>query len=35
MRSLHHHMQQLMQTEPGENITGMEIEFKKLSTIQV
>ena len=33
-RSLHHHIQQLMQTEPGENITGMEIEFKKLSSIQ-
>lgn len=30
-RSLHHHMQQLMQTEPGENITTMEMEFKKLA----
>jgi protein tyrosine phosphatase len=32
-RSLHHHIQQLMQSEPGENITGMEVEFKKLSLI--
>ena len=30
-RSLHHHIQQLMQTEPGENITAMEMEFKRLS----
>ena len=30
-RSLHHHIQQLMQTEPGENITSMELEFKKIS----
>ncbi len=32
-RTLHHHIQQLMQTEPGENITGMEIEFKRLNAI--
>lgn len=30
-RNLHAHIQKLMQTEPGENITGMEMEFKKLS----
>ena len=34
-RSLHHHIQQLMQTAPGENMqTGMELEFKKLSNVQ-
>ena len=34
-RSLHHHIQQLMQTEPGENMqTGMELEFKKLANVQ-
>lgn len=33
-RSLHHHIQQLMQMEPGDNITAMEIEFKKLASIQ-
>jgi len=32
-RSLHQYIQQLMQTEPGENITSMELEFKKLSTL--
>lgn len=29
--NLHAHIQKLMQTEPGESITGMEMEFKKLS----
>lgn len=33
-RNLHNHIQKLMQTEPGENITGMEMEFKKLSNIK-
>ncbi|XP_059619067.1 tyrosine-protein phosphatase Lar isoform X2 [Phlebotomus argentipes] len=33
-RNLHNHIQKLMQTEPGENITGMEVEFKKLSNIK-
>lgn len=34
-RSLHHHIQQLMQTEPGDNMrTGMELEFIKLSNVQ-
>ncbi|XP_049808964.1 tyrosine-protein phosphatase Lar [Schistocerca nitens] len=33
-RNLHTHIQKLMQTEPGENITGMELEFKKLSNIK-
>uniref|UniRef100_A0A0K2UZ97 Uncharacterized protein n=2 Tax=Lepeophtheirus salmonis TaxID=72036 RepID=A0A0K2UZ97_LEPSM len=33
-RNLHHHIQTLMQTEPGENVTGMEMEFKKLSNVK-
>ncbi|XP_053675759.1 tyrosine-protein phosphatase Lar [Anopheles nili] len=33
-RSLHNHIQKLMQTEQGENITGMEMEFKKLSNVK-
>lgn len=33
-RNLHNHIQKLMQTELGENITGMEIEFKKLSNLK-
>ena len=33
-RNLHHHIQQLMHTEPGDNVTAMEIEFKKLSVVQ-
>ncbi|XP_030758828.1 tyrosine-protein phosphatase Lar isoform X5 [Sitophilus oryzae] len=33
-RNLHSHIQKLMQLEPGENITGMEHEFKKLSNIK-
>ncbi|XP_041778522.1 tyrosine-protein phosphatase Lar isoform X3 [Anopheles merus] len=33
-RSLHNHIQKLMQTEPHENITGMEMEFKKLSNVK-
>ena len=32
-RNLHQYIQSLMQTEPGENITSMEMEFKKLSNI--
>lgn len=27
-RSLHAHIQKLMAVEPGENVTGMELEFK-------
>ncbi|XP_055372235.1 tyrosine-protein phosphatase Lar isoform X2 [Condylostylus longicornis] len=34
-RNLHTHLQKLMMTEPGENITGMEIEFKKLANVKV
>ena len=33
-RDLRGHIQMLMQTEMGENITGMELEFKKLATIK-
>ncbi|XP_057663136.1 tyrosine-protein phosphatase Lar isoform X3 [Diorhabda carinulata] len=33
-RNLHSHIQKLMQLEPGENISGMEHEFKKLSNIK-
>nr|CAD7398702.1 unnamed protein product [Timema poppensis] len=33
-RNLHTHIQKLMQPEVGENITGMELEFKKLSNIK-
>ncbi|XP_050319811.1 tyrosine-protein phosphatase Lar isoform X3 [Bactrocera neohumeralis] len=34
-RNLHTHLQKLLLTEPGENITGMEMEFKKLSNVKV
>ncbi|KAK6630707.1 hypothetical protein RUM44_002876 [Polyplax serrata] len=34
-RNLHAHIQKLMQTELGDNITGMEIEFKKLNNIKL
>uniref|UniRef100_A0A1I8NX65 protein-tyrosine-phosphatase n=1 Tax=Stomoxys calcitrans TaxID=35570 RepID=A0A1I8NX65_STOCA len=34
-RNLHTHLQKLLTTEPGESITGMEIEFKKLSNVKV
>lgn len=27
-RNLHGHIQKLMAVEPGENVTGMELEFK-------
>lgn len=33
-RDLREHIQRLMQTEIGENITGMELEFKKLANIK-
>jgi receptor-type tyrosine-protein phosphatase F len=33
-RSLQSHIQKLMQLEPGENVTGMEHEFKKLGNIK-
>lgn len=32
---LHAHIQKLMQQEIGENITGMELEFKKLGNIKI
>ncbi|XP_059489517.1 tyrosine-protein phosphatase Lar-like isoform X2 [Neocloeon triangulifer] len=34
-RSLHQHLEALLQTDVGESTTGMEAEFKKLSTIRV
>lgn len=33
-RSLHAHIQKLMAVEPGENVTGMELEFKRLANIK-
>ncbi|XP_014681582.1 PREDICTED: tyrosine-protein phosphatase Lar-like [Priapulus caudatus] len=33
-RSLYTHMQRLMQPEPGENVTGMELEFKRLANVK-
>ncbi|XP_073974776.1 tyrosine-protein phosphatase Lar isoform X4 [Rhodnius prolixus] len=33
-RSLHTHIQKLMQPEVGDTITGMELEFKRLSNIK-
>ncbi|BET03182.1 phosphatase [Nesidiocoris tenuis] len=33
-RNLHSHIQKLMQSEPGDTITGMELEFKRLSNIK-
>nr|CAH7755220.1 unnamed protein product [Callosobruchus chinensis] len=33
-RNLHGHIQRLMQLEPGENASGMEHEFKRLSKIK-
>ncbi|KAK3869100.1 hypothetical protein Pcinc_025578 [Petrolisthes cinctipes] len=33
-RSLHSHIQKLMACEPGENVTGMELEFKRLANIK-
>ncbi|XP_075224407.1 tyrosine-protein phosphatase Lar isoform X3 [Lycorma delicatula] len=33
-RNLHTHIQKLMQPELGDSITGMELEFKKLSNIK-
>ncbi|KAF4525355.1 hypothetical protein B566_EDAN007837 [Ephemera danica] len=34
-RNLHQHLEALLQSEPGESATGMELEFKKLSSIRV
>lgn len=34
-RNLHTHIQKLMQPEIGENITGMELEFKVRITYQM
>uniref|UniRef100_T1H0P9 Tyrosine-protein phosphatase domain-containing protein n=1 Tax=Megaselia scalaris TaxID=36166 RepID=T1H0P9_MEGSC len=34
-RNLQNHLTKLLVTEPGENITGMEIEFKKLSNVKL
>ncbi|XP_077297678.1 tyrosine-protein phosphatase Lar isoform X3 [Arctopsyche grandis] len=33
-RNLHTHIQKLMHNDPSENISGMELEFKKLSNIK-
>ncbi|XP_045139286.1 tyrosine-protein phosphatase Lar-like isoform X5 [Portunus trituberculatus] len=33
-RNLHGHIQKLMAVEPGENVTGMELEFKRLANIK-
>ncbi|XP_069195928.1 tyrosine-protein phosphatase Lar isoform X6 [Procambarus clarkii] len=33
-RSLHKHIETLMTVEPGENATGMELEFKRLANIK-
>uniref|UniRef100_A0A1B6E7X3 protein-tyrosine-phosphatase n=1 Tax=Clastoptera arizonana TaxID=38151 RepID=A0A1B6E7X3_9HEMI len=33
-RNLHSHINKLMQTELGDTVTGMELEFKKLSNIK-
>lgn len=33
-RNLYNHIQILMQTVPGENITGMELEFKKIASMK-
>jgi len=34
-RNLHTHLQKLLITEPGESISGMEVEFKKLSNVKM
>ncbi|XP_030241630.1 tyrosine-protein phosphatase Lar isoform X5 [Drosophila navojoa] len=34
-RNLHSHLQKLLTTEPGESISGMEVEFKKLSNVKM
>ncbi|XP_066985469.1 tyrosine-protein phosphatase Lar isoform X3 [Macrobrachium rosenbergii] len=33
-RSLHGHIQKLLAIEPGDNVTGMELEFKRLANIK-
>ena len=33
-RNLHQHIQSLLQTDPGDNITPMELEFKNLSNVK-
>jgi protein tyrosine phosphatase len=33
-RTLYNHIQLLMQVVPGENITGMELEFKKIASMK-
>ncbi|XP_054161906.1 tyrosine-protein phosphatase Lar-like isoform X2 [Oppia nitens] len=33
-RNLYNHIQMLMQVVPGENITGMELEFKKIASMK-
>jgi len=33
-RNLHQHIQGLLQTDPGDNITPMELEFKNLSNVK-
>ncbi|XP_074601531.1 tyrosine-protein phosphatase Lar isoform X2 [Brevipalpus obovatus] len=34
IRSLYNHVQMLMQIVPGDNITGMELEFKKIASMR-
>lgn len=34
IRSLYNHVQMLMQVIPGDNITGMELEFKKIASMR-
>jgi hypothetical protein len=33
-RNLHQHIQNLLQTDPGDNITPMELEFKNLANVK-
>ena len=33
-RNLHQHIQNLMQTDPGDNVTPMELEFKNLANVK-
>ena len=34
-RNLYNHIQMSMQIVPGENITGMELEFKKIASMKI
>ena len=35
IRNLYNHLQMLMQIVPGENVTALELEFRKISSIKV